>query len=77
MNERLQNLLNSGRVKAVGGSGELTSVLETISGCDEAIVHLRKNGQNVGVLVYATKTEDAAIDRACDALDAMSRATAN
>ena len=71
MNERLQALVNSGRVKAIGGSGEMETILETVAGCDEAIIHLRRAGRDVGVLVYATGEGEGAQHRAADLVERL------
>lgn len=65
--EALQKLMDSGQMKAVGGTSEFEHVVEQLAKCDEATIILRREGQPYAVLVYAnTAQHDAAVDRATD-----------
>lgn len=68
--EALQKLVETGQVKAVGGTGEFEQVIAALSSCDEATIILRRQGQPYAVLVYAaTDQHDAAVGRATDLMN--------
>lgn len=65
--ERLQSLIDTGQVKAIGGTGEFEQVIAALRDCDEATIILRKNGQPHAVLVYAAGDQhDEAVNRTVD-----------
>jgi hypothetical protein len=65
--ERLQALVDTGQVKAIGGTGEFEQVIAALKDCDEATIILRKDGKPHAVLVYAaTDRHDEAVNRAVD-----------
>ena len=65
--ERLQSLVDTGQVKAIGGTSEFEHVVTALKGCDEATIILRRKGQPYAVLVYAaTERHDEAVEHACD-----------
>lgn len=71
-NSRLQALVDSGRVKAVGGTSELDTIISHVREADEAIITLRKDGRPFGVLVYSSKGEDEdTVNRAVDAVELL------
>lgn len=56
----LDAMLKAGLTTAFGGTGdEVTKVVTTVGGCDEANVILRRGGKDVGVLVIA---DDSVVD---------------
>jgi hypothetical protein len=70
----LEEMVKGGLLASSGATVEqIKQIVETVKGCDEATVILRKNGKAVGVLVVADDGAEGAAQRGHEALAQLQR----